>query len=203
MRFLYCLLLMTIPAAARQTDAPVVEVFIPAILDAQMDFSFHRAWPVVTAAYSEVGLDVEWRLSKPQIAGCSKKPLHRTIVVALNWNTPADFHSGALAFSNPHAVEGACVTLFMDRLKRLVAGQPFTTSFLLGNVLAHEIGHVLQGIARHSETGVLKPRWSVTEIEEMPFRRLHFTPYDANLILDGFGQLPEVKPARASDLEGQ
>ena len=105
-------------------------------------------------------------------------------MVALSWHTPDDLYPAAFASSNPYSVEGPCVTLFMDRLKAMAAMQPLTTSFLLGHVLAHEMGHVLQGIARHSETGVLKERWSQLEIEDMPFRHLHFTPYDANLILE-------------------
>src|SRR5438874_12967268 len=73
----------------------------------------------------------------------------------------------------------------MDRLKRMVAGRPTTTTFLVGEVLAHELGHVLQGVARHSETSVLKERWSEPEIRDMPWRLLHFTPYDVQLILRG------------------
>jgi hypothetical protein len=147
----------------------------------------------VADIYSEVGLTVKWSLPRPQITGCSKKPLHRTIVVALSWHTPDGLYPAAFASSNPYSVEGPCVTVFMDRLKDMAALQPLTTSFLLGHVLAHEMGHVLQGIARHSETGVLKERWSQLEIEAMWNKPLRFTDYDAALMLEGIRVLPGVK----------
>ena len=66
----------------------------------------------------------------------------------------------------------------MDRLRPAIHLNPLTTGYLLGNVLAHEIGHVLQGVLRHSETGVMKARWSDNEILRMPRERLHFTAED-------------------------
>jgi len=144
---LVCLLFLATPAAARLKDAPVVEVFMSGVADARLDLAFHRAQGVVADIYSEVGVSVKSRLPNPQITGCSKEPPRRTIVVALGWHTPGNVHPEAFAFSNPHSVAGACVTLFMDRLKPMMARQSFTTSSLLGHVLAH---------MSHSETGVLK-----------------------------------------------
>ncbi|HJZ98585.1 MAG TPA: hypothetical protein VKE70_18875 [Candidatus Solibacter sp.] len=77
------------------------------------------------------------------------------------------------------------MTIFVDRLKPMVARQPLSTSYLIGHVLAHEMGHVLQGIARHSETGVLKQLWSPLEIDAMWNKPLRFTDHDATLILEG------------------
>ena len=59
------------------------------------------------------------------------------------------------------------MTLLMNRLKPEIERNPFRTGFLLGHVLAHEIGHVLQGVARHSATGVMKGRWSLHETSHM------------------------------------
>ncbi len=193
MRFLLCLLLIAMPAAARHKEAPIVEVFIPSVHDAQLNLALYRAQGVASDIYSEVGVTLKWRLPNPKITGCSKNPpLLRTIVVALSWNTPDNSYPAALAFSNPYSAEGACVTIFVDRLKPMVALQPLTTSVLLGHVLAHEMGHVLQGIARHSETGVLKQRWSPLEIDAMWNKPLRFTDHDATLILEGIRGLRRV-----------
>jgi hypothetical protein len=75
----------------------------------------------------------------------------------------------------------------MDRLKPMAQRNPIGTAFLLGHVLAHEMGHVLQGLNRHSETGVLKERWSPAEIERMWKELLRFTLQDATLIHRGIG----------------
>jgi hypothetical protein len=197
MRSLLCLLLIAMPAAARSNDSHVVEVFIPPILGTGMDVAFRRAQSVVADTYSEMGVTVQWRAPKLQVTGCAKQPQHRSIVVAFSWNTPDNFHPGALAFSNPYSIEGACVTIFMDRLKPMLAARPFTTAFLLGHVLTHEMGHVLQRVARHSETGMLKESWSALEIEKMPDNRLHFTRYDVDLILKNISGSAEAEEGPA------
>jgi hypothetical protein len=73
----------------------------------------------------------------------------------------------------------------MDRLEPMVQRNPLKTGFLLGHVLAHEIAHVLQGIAHHSETGVMKGVWSENEITNMSKHRLQFTVFDLELIRKG------------------
>ena len=183
MRFLLCLML-TAPADAAANDEPVVEVFVPPVFSVKMDHAFMRARATVNEIYSGIGIRVVWRSTRSAPPGCAKKP-NRTIVVAFLWETPAERSQQAMAFSNPYLTEGPCVTLLMDRLKSAAKSKPLRTEFLLGHVLAHEMGHVLQGIARHSETGVMKDHWSEEEIENMPFRRLYFTEFDAKLILTG------------------
>jgi hypothetical protein len=179
------LLLAAMPVRARHSDTPMVELLVPPVQSIPMDLAFHRAQGLVTDIFSAIGVTVGWRLARPQTAGCSLEPMHRTILVALNSNTPAGFHSGALAISYPYATGGACVTVFMDRLRPWLEHSPTKAAYLLGHVLAHEIGHVLQGIARHSGTGVLKESWSLTEIDSMAHELLRFTPLDVEMILEG------------------
>ena len=47
---------------------------------------------------------------------------------------------------------------------------------------AHELGHMLQGIAHHSDSGIMKKHWTNREISDMAVRPLTFTEYDAMLI---------------------
>ena len=75
----------------------------------------------------------------------------------------------------------------IESLNKAIRLNPLGTGFLLGHVLAHEMGHVLQGVLRHSETGVLKARWSAGETRDMGKTRLHFTAYDAGLIVENLG----------------
>ena len=56
---------------------------------------------------------------------------------------------------------------------------------LLAHAMAHEIAHVLQGISRHSESGILKAHWSGTDCARMAFFPLMFTREDALLIHHG------------------
>ena len=53
---------------------------------------------------------------------------------------------------------------------------------LLSYVLAHEIAHILQGVDRHSETGIMKASWDEGDYFDMGRGRLKFTPSDIDLI---------------------
>ena len=56
---------------------------------------------------------------------------------------------------------------------------------LLAHVLAHEITHVLEGIDRHSESGVMRAHWSSDEMWDMASKPLAFTEEDKYLIHRG------------------
>jgi hypothetical protein len=45
-----------------------------------------------------------------------------------------------------------------------------------GYVLAHEVEHTMQGVARHSESGILKAHWSTEDFKEMTYHKLAFVP---------------------------
>ena len=184
MYFVLRLLLAAVPVGARTELAPVVTVLIPPV-GPPMDHVFYSGRAITERIFSETGVRIEWRLAGPHSPGCLKKPMHQTILLAFSWNTAEHFHAGALAFSNPYSTAGACVTVFMDRLKPMAAHNPVTAAFLLGHILAHEMAHVLQGIMRHSESGVLKEGWSPMEVDAMRKKPLRFTDYDKKLILEG------------------
>jgi hypothetical protein len=56
---------------------------------------------------------------------------------------------------------------------------------LLAHVLVHEITHLLEGIDRHSESGVMKAHWSSDDTLEMAWKPLAFTEEDKYLIHRG------------------
>ena len=189
MRFLVCLFLAW-PIHAGTNNIPdnsaaVVEMLVPAIPSLPMSFAFVRAHEVVGDIFTAMGVTVEWHSVNARSSGCSKEPMRRTIRVAFSYDTPARFSPGALAFANPYSTGGACITVFVDRLKRLVSQNPTSAAILLGHVLAHEMGHVLQGIARHSDSGLLKENWSMADLDRMRQETLRFTASDAIMILEG------------------
>ena len=63
-------------------------------------------------------------------------------------------------------------------------------------MLAHEIGHVLQGSARHSEIGIMKANWSEREVMSMATKQLQFTRLDIELIREG---LEDWEPHKTLD----
>lgn len=54
--------------------------------------------------------------------------------------------------------------------------------------MVHEITHVLEGINRHSEEGVMKAIWSAKDYERMRDHPLPFAPVDVDLIREGIAR---------------
>ena len=95
---------------------------------------------------------------------------------------PESSHPGALAYALPY--QGGQVVVFLDRVRATVP--PSGAPALLAHVIAHEIAHILQGVARHSETGLMKERWEYSDYVEMQRRPLRIAPFDIELIERGF-----------------
>src|ERR1022692_2423743 len=68
------------------------------------------------------------------------------------------------------------------------------TRLAMAHVLVHEITHVLEGISRHSSTGIMKAQWNKNDFFEMRRKPLPFAQEDVNLIYDGL-KVPRVAPA--------
>jgi len=66
-----------------------------------------------------------------------------------------------------------------------VTGSRTTASALLAYVLVHEITHVVQGVNRHSQTGVMKAHWSTEDQTAILERRLGFEEHDVQLMRQG------------------
>ena len=64
---------------------------------------------------------------------------------------------------------------------------------LLSYVMAHEITHILQGVARHSSTGIMKANWDRTDYFNMGANHLGFTKEDIHLIYLGL-DTPQTGP---------
>jgi hypothetical protein len=83
-----------------------------------------------------------------------------------------------LAYALPY--QGTYIEVFYDRVRGTVDEE--TRPHLLAHVLAHEITHILQGVARHSETGVMKAHWTSDDYRWMCSHHLEFAPEDVELI---------------------
>jgi hypothetical protein len=72
--------------------------------------------------------------------------------------------------------------MFPDRVQELNrSGGPS----LLAHVLVHEIAHVLEGIDRHSTSGIMTAEWNDNDFLGMRRKALRFAPEDIDLIYDG------------------
>jgi Zn-dependent protease with chaperone function len=154
-------------AEVKQAAEPAVSVCIDSgigLAEKQL------AQMVVGRIFHQIGTRIEWRCSSG-----SAQP----IMITLSANPRDGSHPGALAYAQPF-VGG--IVVFYDRLQSF---QPEMRAHVLAHVLAHEITHVLQGIDRHSESGIMKAHWDPRDLREMSSKGLVFTPYDVLLIHQG------------------
>jgi hypothetical protein len=189
------LVLLVFFAGQARGERPVVQVWLPVVTNRNVAEALLRARIVVTEAYAEIGVDVVWRSARAAPSGCSLGALNRGIIVTFASIAPAGLTQEALAFATPFATDGPCVTVLMDRIAPSAERNPASSGFLLGNALAHEMGHVLQRVVRHSDSGLMKARWSGEEIRNMRTQRLHFTVYDAELIMSALAVQAIREPA--------
>ena len=133
-----------------------------------------------TRLFAEVGVSVELNYFVPRKAGSC-------VAIALGFDASSNsaFHPGALAYAEPFRNGGTQIHVFTDRI---VMGDRRSDGKLLGYVIAHEIGHVLELISRHSAGGIMKANWRDADYSEIRSGRLHFAPEDAQLIHQGFAR---------------
>ena len=126
--------------------------------------------------FAAIGISLEWAKGKP-----SGESSQTRIIIELVAGMPDKFHPGSLAYALPY--EGSHITVLVDRIEEMR-----NPNIVLAHVMVHEITHILQGIIRHSATGVMKARWTSGDFADMQFRPLPFTPSDIELIYSGLAQ---------------
>ncbi|HYL38432.1 MAG TPA: hypothetical protein VEV17_21115 [Bryobacteraceae bacterium] len=143
--------------------------------------------------FARIGVRVQWHS-----VGRSPLPAD-ALVVDMVERGSKDECAGALACAKPY--EGIHIRVFVDRLGATVPKNMVPA--LLGHVLVHEITHILQGVDRHSDSGVMKARWDVNDFEQMLGRTLPFTGNDVMLIERGLdareSRLASVVAAKDKD----
>ena len=174
MRFLTIVGLAAIALGARGAEPSVATTWrVPVCMKSQASLQDYRAQAMTSQIFGPIGVTLEWRRTPHS---CAETP--DAIVIEVVSHTPHSYAPGALASALPY--EGTHIVVFSDRVRK--GAGPLTAPFLLAHVLAHEIAHVLQGVNRHSETGVLKASWSSHEVRQMPRQLLSFSPSDIQLI---------------------
>src|SRR5215469_4178895 len=136
----------------------------------------YRAEAIATRILESAAVHIEL---KNDVRACAR--LKSAIVIRVSEETPATEHPGSLAYAM--AYEQVHIVVFYDRVLENfpLAGVPS----VLGHVLAHEIGHILQGVERHSATGVMKEKWDHRDYVNMQREPLRFTDEDLLLIRQG------------------
>jgi hypothetical protein len=168
--------------AAHARDSKPLDVTVYVKGDSSAPSSVDQgARSTVTWMFARVGVRVAWRDGEPGTGAAPGSPV--TIQVRFTREVP-DASREALAYALPFGEEGVAINVMYDRI-RWVARRSSREAPILAHVLAHEIGHVLQGTNGHAQTGVMKAHWNGQDYDAMEKKPLEFTSLDVEMIKDG------------------
>jgi hypothetical protein len=103
---------------------------------------------LATRIFAGIGISLDWRACEP-----ADESSQTPIVVQLVSGKKEGLMSGVLGSAMPYRRH---IIIFFDRIETMQ--DPWT---VLGHVMVHEITHIIQGVSRHSDTGLMKPHWSM------------------------------------------
>ena len=133
-----------------------------------------QAQKIASGMFVAIGVTLEWRRG---LKDCPPKGIR----ISLGDQTPTSLKPGAIAYALPY--EGEHIRVFYDRVSR--AATRSLVPRLLAHVLVHEITHILQGVDRHSDSGIMKDHWDSSDFHSMAWKPLYFEPRDVDLIYRG------------------
>jgi hypothetical protein len=136
--------------------------------------------------FETIGVQIEW------IKDLSHSSDSNTIKLSVLGKAPQDASARWLASALPY--ERTHIVVFYDRVAS--AAGIVNVDDMLAYVFVHEITHLLQGISRHSLSGIMKPSWDSADRREMNRGTLTFTPIDIELIRDSLMVSARTSAAR-------
>ena len=142
-----------------------------------------RARQQVTSIFANAGIHIRWTESRP-----TASTGQAVVRITVESRTPRDVRPGALAYAYPFDRVGSIVVMY-DRVRAAVARAPRLEAPLLAHVLAHELGHVLQGTTYHASAGVMKAHWRPEDFAQMAQGSLSFTRLDIDMLRDGLSAM--------------
>jgi hypothetical protein len=132
-----------------------------------------QAEGIASKMFAAAGVAIAWR----GWHGCPADAIR----ITLSEKTLSADHPDSYGYALPF--EGTHIVLFWDRIRNGV--EPRALPYLAAHVMVHEVTHILQGEARHSRTGVMKAKFTVTDVGRMQVRPLPFTEEDVELMQRG------------------
>ena len=136
--------------------------------------ALQRAKYLARKMFANIGVSVNWDAGKPA-------PRETTVTtVRLVTCVPVQLKPGVLGYSVISPDSAAEVFVLVPRIRKAVDPELLPT--LLAHLMVHELTHVMQKVGRHSETGLMKERWTTDDYTAMARKPLAFTPIDVNMI---------------------
>ena len=139
-------------SAAGQTDAPAVVVRLDNIALAPvdyLDFAESRAADV----FSRIGVRVTWIDEETAFREHLRPPFTVVLITSGAQLLARPSVVDALGFADPGVARAHVI---YDRVEALTARSQRSAASLLGDVIAHELGHLMLPSPRHSARGIMR-----------------------------------------------
>ena len=133
--------------------------------------NIRSAQAMASKHFAKIGIIIDWH----ELRDCMDDG--NSLQITLSYDTPPNQLPGSLGYALPY--ERRHIVVFYDRLQQ---SDPSLVTRLLAYTLAHEVTHILQGMTRHSESGVMKAYWDEHDFFQMAWKPLPFTDDDIDLI---------------------
>jgi hypothetical protein len=165
-----------------------------------------RAEREMARIFRDIGVDTRWAdcpLSSSELKrypGCFRPAgsAHFDVnIVPRSMARRVSMPENTLAFTS-ETKEGervSVVSVFYDRVREQAELSGVPLPRILGNVIAHEVGHVLLCTTGHSSTGIMQARWSPEDLRRVARGQLLFTTKQAELIRSEIRERAQWQPA--------
>lgn len=136
------------------------------------------ALAATVAVFATVGIPVDWDVCAggagspgPACSGDRRRVLWVRVVpdVTRSVGTRSTLVLGAAAV-DPVTRRGVHATVYPTRVRRFSERAGLDFAWVLGRVVAHELGHLILGSTRHQGPGLMRARWSAHEGSRDPGR---------------------------------
>jgi hypothetical protein len=130
-------------------------------------------------ALRRAGIDVVWVNCAKGTQECSQRPTPTSLVLTILNHGNKLVNEDVLGLAvQDDAGFGTYFYVFEDKLNEITGTIHIYPPLLLGNAIAHEVGHLLKGSHSHSATGIMSSRWHRRELEAAVRGALSFTKED-------------------------
>lgn len=167
-----CAISLFLPAlsSAASATAPTVIIRVYDAFGATPD-ELNRARLAVETVLENADVNLRWRRCRRNSADpCRDRLATNELVIRLMRAPIVDHHISSLALGYSSLLgdqqRGTLATVYPDRVRSLAQRARWHAGDLLGNAIAHELGHLLLGTNSHTDEGLMRPHWTASRIRD-------------------------------------
>src|ERR1700730_13696474 len=138
---------------------------------------------VASTALSDAGIATEWIDCSADAAPdrCGAAPGRAALIVRIARGPGGRDAGDVLGYAavDTMAKEGSLATIYADRVVAHATAAGWDPGTLLGRATAHEIGHLLMGTHDHAARGLMRARWSSSDLQRRFTRDWLFSAHEA------------------------